>query len=176
MKRWSVAIVVTLIVVLGVWWAGTSSGHTRHESLLMLKPKIAPTANAAYCVALKNHLTYRRNGGWWSLAFFGCTFGAALMSAASGIVLKLDILKSKDRLRNDLAAILAGVAALLITLSTIGNFEGKWRANRLAASAVESAVYDLAAGADEQGVLSRLREINIAQDNGIAGAPGATSR
>jgi hypothetical protein len=170
------ALIVIGLIVWVVWYP--PFGDRRDEPLRVLRCAVPPPARLIFDVARINHKTYRNNSGWWSLTYFGCTFGAALLSALSGIILKLDVLeKNHAVLRRDLAAIFAGVAALLITLSTIGDFEAKWRANRLAASATEELLYKLATpDVDPKGALAELRTINHMQDQAIVTSRGAASR
>jgi len=102
--------------------------------------------------------------------YFGCTFGAAVLSAAAGVILKLDSLSKRPTLQKDLAATFAACAALLITLSTTGSFEAKWRANRLAASDMEAVIYKLAQSpVDNAAILTEMSAINRRQNESIAG-------
>ncbi|HUP62699.1 MAG TPA: hypothetical protein VNA69_20020 [Thermoanaerobaculia bacterium] len=156
-------VAVTLIIILT-----QPFGALRAKSLPALKVMVPTQALPVYAAALISHQEYRANTGRWSVAYFGCTFGAAFLSALAGVILKLDMLADRDKLRRDLAAISAAAAALLITLSTTGNFESKWRANRLAASAMESAIYKLAIpGADLPTIMTEIREIHQSQDQAV---------
>jgi hypothetical protein len=49
-------------------------------------------------------------------------------------VLKLETLLGNEALKKDCAALLSVAAALLVTLSTSGDFQRKWQANRIAAA------------------------------------------
>lgn len=71
----------------------------------------------------------------------GCTFVAALFSALAGLVLKLESIPIEDKPRKDVSATLAVTAAILITISTSGDFQRKWQANRIAAAELELAGY-----------------------------------
>lgn len=121
-----------------------------------------------------NYREYRANAVRWSAVYFGCLFGAAFLSACAGVLLKLEILKERLGLRNDLAAIMAALASLLITLLTVGSFEEKWRSNRIAASGMENLAYDLlksGAAKETDAILTRIQVINEARNYGIVGAP-----
>jgi hypothetical protein len=61
----------------------------------------------------------------------------------AALLLKLELLGGRPKLRNDLAAIMATVAALLVTMSTTGEFQHRWQANRIAASAMQILAYEL---------------------------------
>jgi hypothetical protein len=107
----------------------------------------------------------------WSGAYWGFVFGAAIMSAFAGILLKLDALKDTKLLalsQTDLAALLAGTAALLLSISTAGDFAGKWRANRTAKFRTEqlnNEIFRSRLTADE--VVSKLNKIIEDQNSGV---------
>lgn len=115
---------------------------------------------------------YRGNTMRWSAAYFGCLFGSAFFSAVAALLLKLEVLGNRPKLRNDAAAALATVAALLVTLSTTGDFQRKWHANRIAASGMENLAYDLlrpAMARDLDAIVARIQRINEARNMGIVG-------
>src|SRR3954469_7968584 len=73
---------------------------------------------AASKIITGKYKEYGRNTMLWSGADSGALCLAASLSAAGGIILKLDsILKDRDALRKDIAAMCAGLAALVLTLS-----------------------------------------------------------
>ena len=117
---------------------------------------------------LRTVTNYRSNSTRWSFAYFGCTFGSAVLGAFAGVILKLDRLAARDVLRKDLASIFAAVAALLITLSTTGDFEQKWRANRIAASQMENVAYELSDPTTKyEDIVAAIAEINEARNDAI---------
>lgn len=125
-----------------------------------------------------NYKEYRGNATLWSVAYFGCLFGSAFASALAGVVLKLDVLKDSAR-KNDAAAALAAIAALLVTLSTSGDFQRKWQANRVAADAMENLSYDLlrvTKPVDRYVILDRIKEINEARSEGVTGKRGGETK
>lgn len=134
-------------------------------------PKLFPEKNKELGqVVIKTYHEYRGNAVRWSAAYFGCVFGSALFSALAGLLLKLEVLGSWPRLRNDLAASLAVLAALLVTLSTTGDFQRKWQANRIAAASMENLAYELLRpSADRDGVVGKIQMINEARNKGIVG-------
>lgn len=126
-----------------------------------------------------NYREYRANAFRWSAVYYGCLFGAAFLSACAGVLLKLESWKQNRELRNDLAAIMAALASLLITLLTVGSFEEKWRSNRVAASGMENLAYDLVklvAPKETNAILTRIQEINEARNSGIVGAAPLAER
>lgn len=123
-------------------------------------------------VVVDNYHRYRGNSIRWSAVYFGCLFGAAAFSALSALLLKLEILAAHPRLQKDLPAILATLAALLITLTTSGDFARKWQANRIAASDMENLAYDLLpqrTGVDMSDLVQRMQTINTKQNLVIVG-------
>jgi hypothetical protein len=141
------------------------------ESLLTENENLYDLANLGNLIA-KNFEEYRANTVRWSAAYFGCLFGAALLSACSGVLLKLESFKQHPLLKSDLPAIMSALAALLITLLSIGSFEEKWRSNRIAASRMENLAYDLLksdASKEKDKILSKIQAINEAHTSGIVG-------
>lgn len=90
-----------------------------------------------------NYLEARTNATWWSGVYFGFTFLAAGLSALAGLILKFEFIVKQEALKKDLAAIFSVCAALLITVSTSGDFQRKWQANRIAAAELERLGYEL---------------------------------
>ena len=123
-------------------------------------------------LVLSNYHEYRANTMRWSFAYYTCIFGAAALSSCAALILKLDKLNKHPSFRNDLAAISATLAALLITLSTVGDFQQKWQANRMAASSMENLAYDLlkeGPAHERLQILSRIQEINRLRNLEITG-------
>jgi hypothetical protein len=76
-----------------------------------------------------------------------------------------------------LAATAATLAALLITLSTVGDFQRKWQANRLAAAAMENLAYEVVTSrtsADLDAVVEEIQAVNAARNKGIVGEQPAS--
>jgi hypothetical protein len=169
-RRFVVPVVILAVVALVVLIVVRQpQAGLRGTSVPALSAMI-PAGQAAnlYKVAVLNYDEYRANSSRWSFAYFGSVFGAAILSAMAGVILKLDMLKNHPAARQDVAAISAALAALLITLSTMGRFEEKWRANRLAASAMESTIYDLAQkDADLTAIIKQMQEINRGREEAI---------
>lgn|SRR5574338_119046 len=148
------------------------SPETRGVALNDL-PQLYPAESKALAhLVIETYREYRVNAARWSGVYFTCIFGSAFLSAMAGLVLKLELLQPWPRLRNDLAATAAMLASLLITLSTVGDFQRKWQANRMAAAAMENLAYELlnakTASALER-VVVEIRAINDARNRGIVG-------
>jgi hypothetical protein len=123
-------------------------------------------------IIIDTYREYRGNAVRWSAVYFGCLFGSAFLSAMAALILKFELLSDRPKLKNDLAASLATVAALLVTLSTTGDFQRKWHANRMAASAMENLAYELARTTPTMNldsILTRIQEINSIRNQEIVG-------
>lgn len=92
---------------------------------------------------LDNYVETRSNAAKWSGVYWGFTFCAALCGALAGLILKFESIIRNGETKKDIAALLSVGAALLITLSTSGDFQRKWQANRVAASELERMGYAL---------------------------------
>lgn len=167
--------ILLLGLVLIAWSSFKSTqpkGKYRGSAIAQLPGVLPENVAGLGTLVATNYMEYRANAARWSAAYFGCLFGAALLSACAGVILKLESIHMQQALRNDLAAVMAALAALLITLLTIGSFEEKWRANRVAASDMENLAYDLlkpGAAKETGAILSHIQQINKARNSGIVG-------
>lgn len=169
--------VVLLLAIASIVWLSLKSPQmtqaNRGSAIAQLSEVLPVNLSDLGKLVVTNYTEYRANAVRWSAVYFGCLFGAAFLSACAGVLLKLESLKERLGLRNDLAAIMAALASLLITLLTVGSFEEKWRSNRIAASGMESLAYDLlksGAVREKDTILTRIQEINKARNYGIVGA------
>jgi len=140
---------------------------------------LAPNQYALGIVLAVNYHEFRNNSSWWSIAYFGSLFLSALFSATAALVLKLECFPNKPSLKKDLAAALSTAAAVLITLSTVGNFQQKWEANRLAATATENLVYEVwkgGAGESRADIYSKIEEINQSRNDAIVGSLSSATK
>ena len=108
-----------------------------------------------------NYLETRSNAARWSGIYWGFTFAAAALSALAGLILKFETIIRNDGIKKDIAAAFCIGAALLITISTSGDFQRKWQANRIAAAELERAGYELLEkdGADARSYLGAVGHI-----------------
>ena len=175
----ALAAILPLSIVLLSWWllqSPLTAGGYRGKAIAQLSKVLPPRLHDLGELVIANYKEYRANTVRWSAAYFGCLFGAAFLSACAGVLLKLKSLKARLGARNDLAAIMAALASLLITMLTIGSFEEKWRSNRIAASGMENLAYELlksGAAQEKDAILSRIQAINEARNLGIVGKPSA---
>jgi len=142
----------------------------RGDALALVSELISSDLGKVGEMVLINYKEYRENAKRWSFTYFTCVFGSAVASALAGVVLKLDSFRNLS-VRDDVAACLAALGALLVTLSTAGDFQRKWRANRVAANAMENLAYELLKieGLDRNAVLAQIQEINKRRTEGIVG-------
>jgi hypothetical protein len=106
-----------------------------------LKPEATEQAQVARAI-LGNYIETRKNASRWSGIHWGFTFLAAALSALAGLLLKLESVLKDEKIKKDVASVLAVTAAILITISTSGDFGRKWQANRIAAAELEKLGYE----------------------------------
>jgi hypothetical protein len=150
-----------------------SRGEALRVALLPLIEKTNTDQSLVAGVILGNYSETRSNASRWSGIYWGCTFTAAALSALAGLILKFEsVLKNKEGLRKDVAAVFAVSAALLITISTSGDFQRKWQANRTAAAELERTGYELLEkdGEAARSYLAKVGEILLRRHMAIVGS------
>jgi hypothetical protein len=174
----TVALVGAMAV--GVWWYVTNPSISPRSGALQaaLSSMNANPASDRSLVAtaiLDNFLETRRNAALWSGVYWGFTFIAALLSALAAMILKLESFIRNEGAKKDLAATFSIIAALLITISTSGDFQRKWQANRIAAAELESIGYEFleADGEHARSYLARVGSILLNRNRAIVGASEA---
>ena len=150
-------------------------GETRGLAILKIPKQLPENLEPFGDLVLENYKEYRSNAVRWSFVHFGTLMGAAFLSAAAGVILKFQSVLKDESKRNDTAAVCAAAGALLITVSGIGEFESKWRANRIAALEMENLSYELLNKPDKSRVIERITEINKDRLRGIV-SPGVNER
>jgi hypothetical protein len=90
----------------------------------------------------------------------------------AGLVLKLESILKNEAVKKDVAAAFAVTAAVLITISTSGDFQRKWQANRTAAAELERLGYDFLAtnGASPRSYLAAVGKILMTRHSAILGS------
>jgi hypothetical protein len=106
----------------------------------------------------------------WSGLYWGFAWASAALSALAGVLLKLESWFS-EKTKKDVAAIFAVAAAILVTVSTGGEFQRKWQANRIASAEIEHLGYEFLASTapDAKAIMSRLGEILLRRHQSIVG-------
>jgi hypothetical protein len=140
-----ILVVVPIIAIVSWWVVEAYDLWPRGQALKdALSPIISHENTNQSIVAkaiLTNYLEIRGNASRWSGIYWGCTFVAALFSALAGLILKLESIPIADKPRKDISATLAVTAAIVVTISTSGDFQRKWQANRIAAAELERVGY-----------------------------------
>jgi hypothetical protein len=104
---------------------------------------------------------FRQAAKNWSGVYHLFQFGSAVLTAAGALVLKTGLF-ADIATRNDVAAALATIATLSITLMATGRFKDKWEANRIAAFAVRDLGYEIEkVGAKTDDILAALQRLQI---------------
>lgn len=118
---------------------------------------------------LHNFIETRKIASNWSGLYWGFAWVSAALSALAGVILKLESF-ANDKAKKDFAAFFAVAAAILITVSTGGEFQRKWQANRIASAEIEYLGYDFISGVSDPKVhFSKLREILLRRHQSIVG-------
>jgi hypothetical protein len=138
--------VIVVAFIAGAWWVfdHRESGLRGEALAVALQSVIGGAGKDQSLVAniiLSNYFETRFNAARWSGIYWGFTFFAALFSALAALVLKVETLIRNEAAKKDIAALLAVTAALLVTVSTSGDFQRKWQANRVAAAELERTGY-----------------------------------
>ena len=173
-----VLVVITFFcaIIVSAWWfLDHRDTGPRGEALgVALRSAIdKPNTDQALVAKaiLDNYHETRSNASGWSVVYWGCIFVAAVLSALSALILKLETFQN-EKMKKDFAALFSVTAALLITISTSGDFQRKWQANRIAAAELESTGYDFLekGGANARAYLASVRQILLARHMAIVGS------
>src|SRR6266699_1527472 len=171
------AVVVLVSLVALLWWffaegAGSLRGEALGVALASLIEKPNTDESLVARAILDNYIGTRTNASRWSGIYWGFTFVAAALSALAGLILKLESIVKNEAVKKDIAALFSVVAAVMITISTSGDFQRKWQANRIAAAELERIGYELLAknGADPRGYLSSVAQILHNRNVAIVGS------
>jgi hypothetical protein len=165
------AVILLIAAALVIGYIAFQKPRGVDVDLIVKSDRLTPAQRDLETVLVATYREYRTNSSWWSLAYYGCVFVSAFLSAMSALILKLTSFPSREDLKKDVAALFATVAALLITLSTVGSFQQKWEANRLAATAVQNLVYEVwkSDSPDKSDISSKMEHINLLRNQEIVG-------
>jgi hypothetical protein len=171
-------LVVLAVIIIATFVYGIKGAveAPRGKGVLTILPKfiddLPPDEGLIGQAIMQNFIEYRHNTVLWSATYYSCLFFSAALSALAGLVLKLEFFLKNAELKKDIAAFLAMSAALLITLSTVGDFQKKWQANRLAAAQMENLAYEFIT-ADRSNALTdfslKIQEINMFRNQEVVG-------
>jgi hypothetical protein len=101
---------------------------------------------------------YARGQRLWGLAHYLALFVSIISSGMAALIPQLQGFNSD--FQKNLTSILAGMAAVLISLSTAGGFGKKWRANRLSKSMIRKLRNELIGRASTAADIDRLNQID----------------
>jgi hypothetical protein len=166
----AVVLLASAVILTGVYARSVPRGVD--VDLIATSKQLTPAQAELETVLAASYHEYRNNASWWSFAYYGCLFGSAFLSAMAALILKWGGSPDRTEMKKDVAALCATTAALLITVSTVGNFQQKWQANRLAATAVQNLVYEVwktDAADNKANVSSRMEQINLLRNQEIVG-------
>lgn len=143
-----IGVVILCALGLGAWWLFQdrdiwARGDALGDALRPLIEKQNTDQSLVARAILDNYLETRSNAARWSGIYWGFTFAAAALSALAALILKSETILKNEGLKKDVAALFSVAAALLITISTSGDFQRKWQANRIAAAELERTGYEL---------------------------------
>ncbi len=178
-KRYPIVVLVIVITlaVVATWWGFAEIGSATRGGALSnaLQPVIEQKDTDKSLVAtviLTNYQETRINAARWSGVYWGSTFVAAALSALAGLVLKLESILKNEAVKKDVAAIFAVTAAVLITISTSGDFQRKWQANRIASAELEHLGYDFLekGGTNPRSYLAAVGKILMTRHTSILGS------
>jgi predicted metal-binding membrane protein len=172
-----ISAVAFVSLALVLWWFLTERATwSRAEAFgVALGSLIKKTNTDESLVAqaiFNNYIETRIIAARWSAVYWGFTFVAASLSALAGLILKFESIVKEQAVKKDIAALFSVVAAIMITVSTSGDFQRKWQANRIAAAELERIGYELLAknGSDSRPYLSSVAQILHARNVAIAGS------
>jgi uncharacterized membrane protein len=154
--RWwlhAIWLAIIAIIVGGlVWYFGVAKTGGRSSALYeVLRPlTTSPVYSLAANAIVINFDEVRTNATLWSGVYWGLAFLSTVVSALAGVILKFEVILTDDKVKRDVAAILSMIAAILIAISSTGDFQHKWQANRVAAAELEQLAYEFAAKPDEK--------------------------
>jgi hypothetical protein len=170
-------ILVLAVVTASTWWfLEERNTWPRGEALGdALRPVVEGKNSEQALVARAiwdNYLETRSNASRWSGVYWGFTFTAAVFSALAALILKLETFIKNEGAKKDLAALLSVTAALLITISSGGDFQRKWQANRIAAAELERTGYEFLEndGADARTYLATVGQSLLRRHMAIVGS------
>jgi hypothetical protein len=177
-RHWRAVGILALIVVAGIAaWLGyvAERGSGLVHALERLLPGLPPDEQIVGRIILESYGEYRGDARNWSAVYFGGLFFSAACAAMAGLIVKFEVLMTSEPLKKDLAALLAMLSALLITLSTVGGFHQRWMANRLAAARMERLGYSFITAnrqADLKAFSEKIQAISFERNEAIVSGGG----
>ena len=179
---WTIAAVLVASTGWACWRLGFAPDDPVVQALATRARSLSANAEDARLRELLDTLRInfrvtRGDASEWSGVFWGMSFAGIAASAAAGLVLKIESFKLSDPVRKDVAALLAFLATVLAGVSTTGDFQRKWQANRVAAAKVERLANTLLGQAkpDVEAAYRELADIEFERSDTIAGGKSAAA-
>ena len=145
MTKTQIIVGIGILAALGIGYYCQGSGdHLRGEALKQaLDPIIAKDGDDALVARtiLQNYEETRQIASNWSGLYWSFCWISAALGALAGFILKVESFIPDEKRKKDIAAFLATAAALMMAVSTSGDFQRKWQANRMAAAEIERTGY-----------------------------------
>ena len=174
-KQVAVLLGAIIAIATAIIYFSQAEGHLRGETLKLTlqavingkDPEKAIVANAI----LGNYAETRQIAALWSGLYWGFAWTAAVLGALSGLILKLESLIPNEKIKKDIAALFTVTAAIMITVSTGGDFQRKWQANRTAAADIEHLGYEFMSkeGENHRQYLAKMSDILLRRHMSILG-------
>jgi Protein of unknown function (DUF4231) len=175
-RVWVSVLVLAAALAAAWWFLEDRDTWPRGEALGAALRPLAEGQNPEQALVARaiwdNYLETRTNASRWSGIYWGFTFTAAALSALAALVLKLETIVKSESAKKDLAALFSIIAALLIAVSTSGDFQRKWQANRIAAAELERTGYEFLEkdGADARSYLAAVGQSLLKRHMAIVGS------
>lgn len=170
-------ICAILSVAVAIIYFSQTEGHLRGETIKALLEPVVKSEDIEKAMVAKaisgNYTETRQIAALWSGLYWGFAWTAAVLGALSGLILKLESIIPDEKIKKDIAALFTVTAAIMITVSTGGDFQRKWQANRAAAADIEHLGYEFISNQGEKPreYLGRLSDILMRRHMSILGTP-----
>ncbi|RQP21507.1 DUF4231 domain-containing protein [Piscinibacter terrae] len=164
-----------LLIGAAVFYFGENESHLRGETLLATMEPVISGKDAEKAMVAKaiigNYTETRQIAAMWSGLYWGFAWAAAILGALSGLILKLESIIQDEKVKKDVAALFTVAAAIMITVSTGGDFQRKWQANRAAAAGIEHLGYEFLSkqGENPRQYFDKLSELLMQRHMAILG-------
>ncbi|HEY0458035.1 MAG TPA: DUF4231 domain-containing protein [Pyrinomonadaceae bacterium] len=118
----------------------------------------------------KRRARHEKGQRQWSFIHHASTFGAVILSLVAAAISQAKDWKPETLSRDSIIAVVSLIAAILAALAAKGNFERKWKANRMTRSKLDALWLDtLDVNADELKLRTELKRIINEHDITVTG-------
>jgi hypothetical protein len=81
-------LLIVAAIAIGVYARSVPRGVD--VDLIATSKQLTPAQSELETVLAASYHEYRNNSSWWSLAYYGCLFASAFLSAMAALILKLE--------------------------------------------------------------------------------------